>query len=171
MNKFFLTAVLVSLPLLASASRYNNINHSSVNYGRVIAAEPIYQNITVPEERQVCDRRRNYSDNHNRRNNQNTGKAILGGIIGGAIGNRFGKGRGRDASTALGVLIGAGIGANSNNRHHPTQNCYVETFYHNEERFMGYDVTYEFQGDLYQTQMQQHPGDRVRLRVNVDVID
>lgn len=171
MNKLLLTAVFMSLPLVATATRYNNINHSNISYGRVIAAEPIYHNVSVPEERQVCDRRRNHGDYRYKQNTENAGKAILGGIIGGAIGNRFGKGRGRDASTALGVLIGAGIGADSNNRRHHRQSCYVETFYHNEERFMGYDVTYEFKGQLYQTQMQQHPGDRVRLRVNVDVID
>ncbi len=168
MKKITITALLIGLPMLVTASRYSNIN-----YGRVVEVEPIYQQVSIPEERQVCDRRRNHHGYQSHRNKNSAGKAILGGIIGGAIGNRFGKGRGRDASTALGVLIGAGIGANKGNYSHRynRQSCYIETFYRDEERFMGYDVTYEYNGDLYQTQMQEHPGDRVRLRVNVDVID
>ena len=166
MNKVILITILASISGIATANRYNNIN-----YGQVVEVEPIYQHVSIPEERQVCDRRRN--DNHRYQRNENSaGRAILGGIIGGAIGNRFGKGRGRDASTALGVLIGAGVGASNKHRRYQNRpNCYIETYYNSEERFVGYDVTYEFNGELYQTQMQDHPGDRVRLRVNVDVIE
>lgn len=162
-----ITAFMVGLPLLVSATRYNSGN---INYGQVVEVEPIYQSISIPEERQVCDRRRNHRYDQNRRHGNHAGRAILGGIIGGAIGNRFGKGRGRDASTALGVLIGAGVGANKGH-HHNRRNCYIETHYREENRFMGYDVTYDYKGNLYHTQMQEHPGDRVRLRVNVDVVD
>ncbi len=167
MKKIFLVTLALSLPLLAAANRYNQIE-----YGRVIDVEPIYQSVSIPEERQVCDRVRNdrYSDRHQRRSN--AGSAVLGGIIGGAIGNHFGKGSGRDASTALGILIGAGIGASKGNKHHvPRQSCYLETYYHEEQRFMGYDVTYEYGGELYHTQMNQHPGDRIRLQVDVRVLD
>ena len=155
--------LLTLLPLAASANRYNNIN-----YGQVVDVQPIYQTVSIPEERQVCDR---YRDNRHYRKKSNAGKAILGGIIGGAIGNKFGKGSGRDASTALGILIGAGVGASQPDRRHYGGSCYIETHYREENRFMGYDVTYEYNGDLYHTQMQEHPGDRVRLRVSVDVLD
>jgi len=157
---------MVGLPLLVTANRYNN---GHINYGQVVDVEPIYRSVSIPEERQVCERHNNRYNN--RRHTSNTGKVILGGIIGGAIGNRFGKGRGRDASTALGVLIGAGVGANKGHNHNNRRNCYVETHYRNEDRFMGYDVTYSYNGDLYHTQMQEHPGDRVKLRVNVDVVN
>lgn len=163
--------LLAGLPLMASANRYNNGNSQ---FGRVVEVQPIYQTVSIPEDRQVCERRRDDRyHNPNRRHNNSAGKAILGGIIGGAIGNKFGRGSGRDASTALGVLIGAGIGANKGSQHDRRYNnsCYVETHYREENRFMGYDVTYDYNGDLYHTQMQEHPGDRVRLRVNVDVLD
>jgi uncharacterized protein YcfJ len=168
MKKIILTMLMISLPLLVGANRYNNEN---INYGQVVEVEPIYQVVSIPEERQVCDRRRSENRYNNHRRNNNAGSAILGGIIGGAIGNRFGRGNGRDASTALGVLIGAGIGANKGQHRNNRQSCYIETHYREEERFMGYDVTYDYNGALYHTQMQEHPGDRVRLRVNVDVID
>ncbi len=165
MKTKLITAIALLLPLMVSANRYNN----QTNYGRVIEVEPIYQNVSVPEEQQVCDNRR-YNSRYNQRNNGRTGSTVLGGIIGGAIGNKFGKGNGRDASTALGILIGASIGANKKNRRH-RDTCYIETYYRDEQRMVGYDVTYEYNGNLYYTQMQDHPGDRVRLRVNVDVID
>ena len=167
MNKMILTALMVGLPLMASANRYNN---GRINYGQVVEVEPIYQTVSIPEERQVCDQRRNNRYNQQSHGNH-AGRAILGGIIGGAIGNRFGRGHGRDASTALGILIGAGVGANKGQHNNPRRNCYIETHYREENRFMGYDVTYDYNGNLYHTQMQEHPGDRVRLRVNVDVVD
>ncbi len=166
MNKILLTALMVGLPLLASANRYYSGN---INYGQVVEVEPIYQTVSIPEDRQVCDRRR--SSRYSGKRTNHAGNAVLGGIIGGAIGNRFGKGSGRDASTALGILIGAGVGANKGQHHNSRQTCYIETHYREESRFMGYDVTYDYNGNLYHTQMQEHPGDRVRLRVNVDVLD
>jgi len=169
MKKLILTTLIIGLPFMASANRYNN-NYGNSNYGRVVDVQPIYQTVSIPEERQVCERSRD--TRYHKKSDNAAGRAVLGGIIGGAIGNRFGSGSGRDASTALGVLIGAGIGANQGSQHHQTHsNCYIETHYREENRFMGYDVTYDYNGNLYQTQMQEHPGDRVRLRVNVDVID
>ncbi len=163
MKKITLMTLVLGTPFIAAASRYNDIN-----YGQVVDVEPVYQTVSIPEQRQVCERRR---DDRHYRKKSNAGKAILGGIIGGAIGNQFGRGHGRDASTALGILIGAGVGASSADRHEYGGSCYVETHYREENRFMGYDVTYEYNGDLYHTQMQDHPGDRVRLRVSVDVLD
>lgn len=165
MKNILISTILLALPVLASANRYNN----QYNYGQVVEVEPIYQNVSIPEERQVCDRRRSDNRYHQRKKNK-TGSTVLGGIIGGAIGNKFGRGHGRDASTALGILIGASIGANKQSRHQ-RETCYIETYYRDEERMVGYDVTYQYNGALYYTQMQDHPGDRVKLRINVDVIE
>ena len=165
MKKLLTTALILALPVLASADRYNN----NIDYGQVIEVEPIYQTVSIPEERQVCDRRRD--DNYRNQRNNNVGSTVLGGIIGGAIGNRFGRGHGRDASTALGILVGAGIGSQKGNNQPRRNTCYIETYYVSEDRMMGYDVTYRYKGEIYQTQMQNHPGDRVRLRVDVDVIE
>ena len=165
MKKLITATLILGLPLMTWANRYNN----NVDYGRVIGVEPIYQTISIPEERQVCDRRRD--ERYDNRRNNNVGSAILGGVIGGAIGNRFGRGHGRDASTALGILIGAGVGSQKRSYNEPRNSCYFETFYRQEDRMSGYDVTYEFNGEVYHTQMQNHPGDRVRLRVNVDVME
>ena len=166
MYKLMLMALGLGLPLMASANRYND-----VQYGRVVEVEPIYQWVNIPQDRQVCERIRRPHNNHNQQRRERVGSTILGGIIGGAIGNKFGRGSGRDASTALGILVGASIGSAKADRHGQRSRCYVETDYHEEQRFMGYDVTYEYNGDLYYTQMQEHPGDRIRLRVDVEVID
>jgi len=164
MKTILFTVLTFALPFTASASRYSN----HISYGEVLRVEPVYQNISIPEQRQVCDRGTERYPQH--RKKQKVGSAVIGGIIGGAIGNKFGRGHGRDASTALGVLIGASIGANKHSSNYRSS-CYEETYYHHEEQMVGYDVTYRYQGVLYQTQTQNHPGDRIRLRVNVDVID
>ncbi len=36
-----------------------------------------------------------------------------------------------------------------------------------EERIIGWDVTYEYQGEVYQARLQDAPGDRIRIRVAV----
>ena len=45
------------------------------------------------------------------------------------------------------------------------ERCRVVTDYQREERVLGYDVTYDWRGELFQVQTDRHPGDRIRMRV------
>ncbi|MCB1603697.1 MAG: glycine zipper 2TM domain-containing protein [Xanthomonadales bacterium] len=171
---------ILSLATAVSAGRYD----SDYSYARVVNVEPIYETYQIPQETQVCTRDNRYDRNHGdyRTQRASGGGAILGAIIGGAIGNRFGKGNGRKASTAAGVFVGAAIGANAekhnrdyrygNNRHDNRGGyCYTETEYIPEQRIVGYDVAYEYDRKVYHTTMQNHPGERVRVRVDVQVAE
>jgi len=150
-----------------NAGRYD----SDYDYAQVVDVQTIYETYQVPQNRRVCN-------NNPRRNNHashrgNGGGAVLGGIIGGLIGNRFGKGSGRDAATAAGILAGAAIGSNSKhrNQHYSGRQCYTQTEYYEEQRIAGYDVSYDYNGRIYQTRMQNHPGQRVKVMINVQVAD
>ena len=173
---------LLALVSTASAGRYDN----NYEYAQVVDVQSIYENYQIPETRRVCDNG-NYNGNNNRtrysQSQSNGGGAILGGIIGGIIGNRFGKGHGRRAATAAGVLVGSSIGSKarpkgyysnnrSNNRNsRNNRQCYSQREYRTEQRLNGYNVSYDYNGRIYQTRMQNHPGDRVRVQVNVQVAD
>jgi len=157
--------LLLTMPLVSIAGRYD----AAISYGRVVDVEPIYQSVSVPDRREICEVTRN-NDGYRQQDKHNTAGAVLGGIIGGAIGNRFGRGHGRDASTALGVIVGASVGAHSKQPNN-YRRCHTETYYYQDTQLVGYDVTYDYKGTLYQTQMNRHPGDRVKLSVNVDVIE
>ena len=44
---------------------------------------------------------------------------------------------------------------------------YGDDGYDNDERLSGYDVTYEYANRTYHTRTNYHPGDRIRVRVDV----
>lgn len=166
LKTLFTTIALAATTFSVNAGQYSN----DYDYAEVVDVQTIYETYQVPQNRRVCNDNRNYRQSSHRGNG---GGAVLGGIIGGLIGNRFGKGSGRDAATAAGILTGAAIGSNSKNRRngYSNRNCHTQTQYRQEERIAGYDVSYDYQGRIYQTTMQNHPGSRVKVAVNVQVVD
>ncbi len=159
--KYYILIIGLVFSGLSLARDYNN----NVAYGKVIDVQPVYERVSVPERQRVCKRA------HYREQRANTGGAILGGIIGGVLGNQIGSGSGRDAATAVGVIAGAAVGANhpSHRKHRPR--CYTDVRYREGRELAGYDVTYEYKGQWYDTFMTRHPGERVRLAVDVQVIE
>ncbi len=175
---------LMMATTFVSAGHYDN----DYTYAPVVDVQPIYETIRVPQNRRVCeDRYRSPRDRSYGERRTSGGGAVLGGIIGGLLGNRFGDGRGRDAATAVGIIAGAAIGSGADrnnrrynsrysssrygNRHHGRRQCYTQRDYYEEQRIVGYDVAYEYIGRTYHTRLQNHPGDRVRIQVNVQVAE
>lgn len=101
--------------------------------------------------------------------------SVIGGILGGVVGHQAGRGRGRDVATVAGSLLGAAIGYNVGSRrvsywgpaYHDRKVC--ETVDHSmaEERVSGYRVEYSYQGQTFVTHTDRHPGQWIRLQVNV----
>ena len=167
--KTLLTSLtLLALATTASAGRYDN----DYEFAKVVDVQPIYENYQIPETRRVCENG-NYNGNRSRtrhsQSQSNAGGAILGGIIGGLIGNRFGKGHGKRAATAAGVLVGSSIGSkakpkgyyNHDNRsgyRNNRQQCYSQREFRTEQRLNGYNVSYDYNGRIYHTRLQDHPG-------------
>ena len=110
------------------------------------------------------------------------GTTILGGILGGLIGNQFGGGNGRKAMTVAGTAIGASFASHAARRHHeqsyaydydyraPVRRCTTTTETREEQIVDGYVVTYVYQGQEFTRHMADHPGDRVRIRVDVEPV-
>ena len=169
-----LSAVFALTGFLSLASAGNNYRDVDYSYAPVVDVQPIYEQYQVPQDRQICgdQRGRQYP---NRQQRSNGGGALFGAILGGVIGNKFGKGNGRKASTAVGVMIGASIGSQASNNKHRYNNrrnsCYTQRDYITEERISGYEVSYDYNGRIYQTRMQNHPGEQVRIQVNHQVAE
>ena len=127
-----------------------------------------------------------YRDNRGNEANR-TVATVIGGIAGAVLGSKIGDGSGRYVGTAVGSMVGGMAGRsiydNSQRnrqleRRGTVRVCdpvpvtsrdgyYDDDQYDDEERLSGYDVTYEYANRTYRTRTNYHPGDRIRVRVDV----
>ena len=101
---------------------------------------------------------------------------VLGGIVGAALGSKVGGGSARYATAAVGSMVGGMAGreiyetSHRNRREASVTVCdpVSEDAYRDaEDEVVGYDVTYVYGGREYTTRTDHHPGDRIRVRVDV----
>ena len=147
------------------------------HYAPVVEVEPRYQTVREPVEREVCwdEQVREPARRHKR----TATPTIVGAIIGGVIGNQFGSGNGRRAATVAGAALGGSIGrdAGRQSRHGDDyyvttrERCTIQRDYQERTIVNGYRVGYEYSGDVHYTTMQEHPGDRIRLRVSMTPVN
>ena len=141
------------------------------DFGRVVKVTPQVEQINRP--RQEC--RTEYVQVQQPPPQRGVGGAILGGLIGGLAGNQVGGGGGRSVATAAGAIAGAVAGDRIGNSDVPNSGGVQEqqvkqcrTVDHWESRTSGYEVTYDYRGRNYTSNMSYDPGERVRLRVVVE---
>ena len=144
-------------------------------WAEVLEAEPVRQTVRIPVRQEVCWDEEVFHEVPARRS---ATPAIFGAIIGGVIGNQFGGGSGRDLMTMAGAALGSSVATDQQRLKHPDRfyasterRCDTETRWRREERIVGWDVTYEFQGEIYQARLQDAPGDRIRIRVDVTPVE
>lgn len=147
------------------SSRYDERSYG--DYGRVMDARPIYQRVAVDVPRQSCSVET--VAHQERRGGNSIAGTVIGGLVGGAIGHEVGNGRG--GATAVGGLMGAAIGNNAGSSHvtsyEDQEVCSTRYRTEYEQRIVGYDVSYSYQGRIYQTRTDRHPGDRIPVAVDV----
>jgi uncharacterized protein YcfJ len=107
--------------------------------------------------------------------------AVLGGIVGAALGSKVGGGSARYATAAVGSMVGGMAGReiyeNTQRNRQPKRtrvtvcdpisdgdNGRYQTA---SNEVTAYDVTYDYAGRQYTTRTNYHPGDRIRVRVDV----
>ena len=135
----------------------------ATEYGTVVSSTPVLAQVLV--SRQDCrDEQRALAPR------TSGGGALLGALVGGAIGNSFGSGAGRAAATGLGVIAGAAIGDQTEAAGQPqgadsVRVCQPTARY--ENRTLGYDVVYDYNGQRYSARMARDPGPHVALNVSV----
>jgi uncharacterized protein YcfJ len=155
------------------------------DYARVIDVDPIVRHVRVTVPKRECWTETRYEEVQHGGPRPTAGSMILGGIIGAAIGNQIGRGDGRRAATVAGAVIGSAIGhdvgekRNARNpspvytesRPYDAERCEVRTEESYEDRVEGYRVTYEYAGRRQTTELPYDPGDRIRVRVDVQPED
>jgi uncharacterized protein YcfJ len=153
-------------------------------YARVVHVEPIVRYVRVSVPRQECWTETQYEhvEYGPRDTHPVAGSMILGGLLGAVVGNQIGAGDGRRAATVAGAIIGSAIGHEvadrrnsryvdtrySEERPYDVQRCQTHYETSDEQRVDGYRVTYVVDGREYTTRMPYDPGDRMRVRVDVE---
>lgn len=149
----------------------------SYDYATVLSATPISQIFTYQQPRQECWVETVSRPGH--REHSATG-TILGGVIGAAIGNQLGhKKRNKQVGAVAGALLGASIGNDISRRNAPYHGGYSDQVEQcrtlqetvEEERVVGYDVTYRYQGRNYHTRTNTDPGDSIRLKLTMTPVE
>lgn len=154
-----------------------------VNVDPILApGEPSYREQCWQEPVRYVSRERGYADRRYAQGGVGPAtNTVLGGIVGAAIGRQFGDGDGRRAATVAGALLG---GAIANDRSRPRyddgygrtyeretvryeQRCRTVADGRGEDRVVGYRVAYDYNGHVYTTETPYHPGDSIRVRVDV----
>jgi len=164
----------------AGVDAYDNSNVHYA-YGEVLEARPVHRTSHYPVTREVCrDEPVEYVE---ARRPRSPAGAIVGALIGGVIGHQLshhGHGRyrhhhHRNASTAAGAVLGAAVGYDASRetyvRRVSETRCWEERTYERADEVVGYDVTYRYRGEIYQTRTSTHPGDTIRVRVTVEAVE
>jgi uncharacterized protein YcfJ len=147
---------------------------SSYEYARVLESRPVYRLVEVSTPHQECWDEEYISQR--RSSSESRTPALLGTIIGGAIGNAVGhKKSNKRVGTVVGAVLGHSIGrdivaANGRQgtpRYETVRQCETVYQYREEERLIGYDVRYRFNDEEYSVRMDNDPGERIRVRVDV----
>jgi len=150
---------------------------SSYESVAVISAQPVYQltRIETPQER--CVEERVVIE---RRNQQASGTPIIvSTIIGGALGNAVGNNKSsRRVGAVLGAVLGNSVGrdiarqsqSSDTRKYQTVERCETVFVSHEEERLLGYDVIYQFNGQQYSVRTEQDPGSQMKVRVEVQPV-
>ena len=114
---------------------------------------------------------------------------VIGGVVGAVIGSQVGGGSARYATSAIGSMVGGVAGRQIYEQsrrqrdrtgtvrvcdpvrvdgRYPSNGYALSNGYASNDRAVSaYDVTYEYAGRSYTTRTSYHPGDRIRVRVDV----
>ncbi len=142
---------------------------------RVRNVNPQYENVSVP--RNECTNQW-VTEQQPAVSSRNYGGLALGGVAGAVLGNQVGGGRGREAATAVGAVVGALAGEHFANQggwgrfqqaapqqqQRQVQSC--RTVNDTQSRLTGYQVEYEYRGQVYSTVTRENPGRTLPIRVS-----
>lgn len=133
------------------------------------------------DDRRYESRDGRYSDGYGTQTGRNVA-TVIGGIVGAALGSKVGGGSARYASAAVGSMVGGIAGrevyeTSQRNRQpakrtrvtvcDPVRNGDYARYPATASEVTAYDVTYEYANREYVTRTSYHPGDRIRVRVDV----
>jgi len=197
-KSLIVAGVITAVSLPVAAKKYRDsyaTSNATYDYARVVDVNPVVETYQVNNPVEKCwnervpVRKSHYSDKRYSRGYDSKTPEIFGAIIGGVVGNRIGKrggGKARDVATVAGAVLGGSVARDvkhknrarrqhyddryERTRYKTVQQCELRDSYTTKEQVVGYDVAYKYRGNVFHTQMHQHPGDKIKVKVTVDPV-
>lgn len=170
-NAAILSAVLAIIPGAAVAG-----HEDTVKYARVTAVTPVYERVARTTPHEECWTETVRYEERAPCSSSATG-TILGTMIGAAVGHNVARSKdGQKIGRIAGAVLGASIGhdVSRSRRNHPARvsyrdepRCEMRRSTRYENVLVGYDVAYQYHGRTYHTRMDEHPGRRIPVAVDV----
>lgn len=162
--------------VLLSATLAQADTHRTLVEVPVTEVEPLVRVVTHKIPHETC-RDERVRVEHARRGRSAT-PGILGALVGGALAGSLGHNSRAQpaiavAGAVLGASIGSDIGRNKRRGHYYVneQRCEIDYELRDEENVIGYRVSYRYGDNIYQTQTREHPGNTIKLRVELSPAD
>lgn len=146
----------------------------------VLSSTPVYRMVETRNPSRECWQEEVVRQRQASRSYDSATPDILGAVIGGALGNAVGsKKRNKQVGAVVGAILGGSIARDieRGNRRYDggeyidvVERCRTVHNVYQEERLIGYDVRYRYNGVEQVTRMQHDPGATVRVRVNIEPV-
>ena len=160
---------LLSATLIITTSASFAEDSFHYDYATVLQSKPVYRIIEVTKEERQCRNEEVVYQQHRKRSSNGT---LIGGILGAAVGHALGhNSKHRSGATVAGAFVGASIGNNTNNNYRVSEKRVVENHCRlvpttwEEERIIGYNVVYRYNGRTFETRLPFEPADSLKIRV------
>ncbi len=162
-----LTTLIISSVLIMSvtAKAENNYHY---DYATVMQSKPVYRIVTVTGQKKKC---RAEEVVYQRPGRKNKNSSLIGGILGAAVGHALGhRSKHRTGATIAGAIVGSSIARNhqpGTTTHGIENRCRMVPISWEEERIVGYNVVYRYNGRTFETQLPYEPADSLKIRINI----
>lgn len=174
-------AMLLGVSVISPAFADHSSGAQLIDTVQVHSAVPVYKTIKEVTPRQECWVETVAEHYHvPARYERSDTPVLLGTVIGGAVGHSVGHGRSnKRLGAVVGSVLGAAVGNSVARDNARRQGGYTDTRYHDVERcktieevstrrvFDGYDVEYEYQGNVYTTRMDKKPGKTLDVAISI----
>jgi uncharacterized protein YcfJ len=177
MNKYQVTAIgLLTLGIAAIARP--TLANTTYEEADVLSSTPIYRIVETTTPRRECWEEEVARTERRSRDDSATPE-ILGAVIGGALGNAVGHHkRNKQVGAVVGAVLGGTIAHDISTNRRADEVVYMDTVErcrtvsqtNQEEKLVGYDVRYSYNGSVQTVRMDSDPGATVRVRVNVEPV-
>ena len=160
---------LVTVTLFANSTVIKAEDNYHYDYATVMQSKPVYRIVEMSRLQQQCkDEEVVYQQSRRK----SSGNSLVGGILGAAVGHALGhRSKHRTGATIAGAIVGASIADDNprvvTQRRGIQNNCKMVPTRWEEERIIGYNVVYRYNGRTFETRLPFEPGDSLKIRVMI----